>query len=295
LLVAAAAAGLPMFLPSRLFGATAPSNRIRVGQIGCGRIAQAHDLPGVLESGLADVIAVCDVDAKRAADGRTWVEKFYRTKQVKAPPPVSVHRDFRELLARPEIDAVVVSVPDHWHGEIVLAAILAGKDVYVQKPFTMTHAEGVLVRDAVKKSGRVVQIGSQQRSMQQFRRAAELVRAGRVGAVQRVEIGLPIDPTQPDPPTEPVPANLDYDAWLGCTPQAPYSEARVHPQQDYSRPGWLRNDAYCLGMITGWGSHHYDSLHWALDCEDGGPTKIRVAASSRRTRSGTCMARTIYS
>jgi len=273
--VAAGAAGLPLFLPSRLFGATAPSNRIRVAQIGCGRIAQAHDLPGVLGSGLADVVAVCDLDSKRAADGRTWVEKFYQTKQVKTPPPVSVHRSHQELLARSDIDAVVISVPDHWHAELVLAAIVAGKDVYVQKPFTMTHAEGVLVRDAVKKSGRIVQIGSQQRSMQQFRLAAELVRSGRIGAVQRVEIGLPIDPTQPDPPSEPVPANLDYDAWLGCTPRAAYTEQRVHPQQDYSRPGWLRNDAYCLGMITGWGSHHFDSLHWALDCEDSGPAQIQ--------------------
>jgi myo-inositol 2-dehydrogenase/D-chiro-inositol 1-dehydrogenase len=264
----------PLVLPSRLWGAAAPSDRIRVGQIGCGRIAQVHDLPEVLKSGLADVVAVCDLDGKRAAEGRAWVEKFYQAQQVKAPPTVSVHRHHLELLARKDVDAVVISSPDHWHAELTLAALRAGKDVYVQKPFTLTHAEGVLVRDAAQKSGRIVQIGSQQRSMPQFRLAAELVRSGRIGAVRRVEIGLPIDPTQPDPPAEAVPPNLDYDAWLGATPLAPYTEQRVHPQKDYSRPGWLRNESYCLGMITGWGSHHYDSLHWALDCENGGPSRV---------------------
>jgi myo-inositol 2-dehydrogenase / D-chiro-inositol 1-dehydrogenase len=126
----------------------------------------------------------------------------------------------------------------------------------------------------VQKSGRIVQIGSQQRSTAQFRQACELVRSGRIGAVRRVEIGLPIDPTQADPPPEPVPASLNYDAWMGSTALAPYTEQRVHPQKDYSRPGWLRNEAYCLGMITGWGSHHYDTLHWALDCEDSGPSHV---------------------
>jgi myo-inositol 2-dehydrogenase/D-chiro-inositol 1-dehydrogenase len=268
------AVAAPLVLSSRASGAPTPSQRLRVGQIGCGRIAQGHDLPGVLDSKLADVVAVCDVDAKRVADGRAWVEKYHQTKQTKAPPPVSTYRGFEQLLAHPDLDAVVISTPDHSHAELTLAAIRAGKDVYLQKPFTMTHAEGVLVRDAIQKSGRIVQIGSQQRSTTQFRRAAELVRAGRVGAVRRVEIGLPIDPTQPDPAEQPVPANLDYDAWLGPAAVAPYTETRVHPQQDYGRPGWLRNEAYCLGMITGWGSHHYDTLHWALDCEHGGPSLV---------------------
>lgn len=270
----ASSVAAPLILPSHVWGAGAPSKRIRVGQIGCGRIAQVHDIPGVLNSGFADVVAVCDVDGKRVTDGRGWVEAFYQSKQVKAPPPVSLHRNYRELLGRSDVDAVVISTPDHWHAELTLAAVRAGKDVYLQKPFTMTHAEGVLVRDAVKKSGRIVQIGSQQRSSQQFRFACELVRSGRIGAVRRVEIGLPTDPTQPDPPQEPVPASLDYDAWLGPTPLEPYTETRVHPQKDYSRPGWLRNEAYCLGMITGWGSHHYDTLHWALDCEESGPTHV---------------------
>jgi len=198
---------------------------------------------------------------------------------------VQVTTDYRQLMSRPDIDAVVVSLPDHQHAEVVLAALYAGKDVYVQKPFTMTHAEGVLLRDVVKQTGRVLQVGSQQRSWgpnEQFRKAVELVRSGRVGKLRNVEIGLPTDPTKPDDPAQPVPQNLNYDLWLGPTPEAYYTEQRVHPQGTGrnggpdvdSRPGWLRNDRYCLGMITGWGAHHFDTAHWGMDLEHTGPTKI---------------------
>ncbi len=281
---AAALITAPLIAPSRLFGATAPSNRIRVGQIGCGRIALGHDLPGVLRSGLADVVAVCDVDTRRIAAGKAWVENFYREAKLTAPE-IATFGDYKELLARKDIDAVVLSLPDHQHAEIGLRAIMAGKDVYLQKPFTMTHAESVVLRDAVAKSGRIMQIGSQQRSWgphEQFRKACEFVRSGRVGRLQRVEIGLPIDPTKPDDPQQPVPANLNYDTWLGPTPEVYYTEQRVHSQQlnaqgqlDIgSRPGWLRNESYCLGMITGWGAHHFDVAHWGMDQEHGGPSKI---------------------
>lgn len=276
-LLATGVLGFPEIISSRLWGAGAPSSRIRVGQIGCGRIAQGHDMPSVLHAGLADYVAVCDVDASRAADGQALVEKFYREKNLPVPN-IQRYGDYRELLARPDIDAVVISTPDHWHAEPALAAVQAGKDVYLQKPMTMTHAEGVLLRAAVLKSGRIFQLGSQQRSSTQFRRACELVRSGRVGRLQRVEIGLPIDPTAPDEAPQPVPANLDYDRWLGPTAAEPYTEQRVHPKSGYDRPGWLRNEAYCLGMITGWGAHHYDILHWALDAELSGPSRIEGRA-----------------
>ncbi|WP_198683602.1 Gfo/Idh/MocA family protein [Peristeroidobacter agariperforans] len=269
---------LPLILPSRLLGAEAPSNRIRVGQIGCGRIARGHDMPGVLKSGLADIVAVCDLDAKRAAEGKTRVEELYR--EINAPmPTVSVHEDYRELLLRKDIDAVVISTPDHQHAEPALAAILAGKDVYLQKPFTMTIAEGKLLRDAVARHRRILQVGSQQRSWIQFRQAAELVRSGRIGQVRSVEIGLPIDPTAPDDPVQPVPNGFDYNRWLGPAEFAYYTEQRVHPKVGYeTRPGWLRNEAFCLGMITGWGSHHYDTMHWALDLEHSGPSRVEGTA-----------------
>lgn len=278
---ALAGAGLlaaPNIVPARLFGAAAPSNRLRLGQIGCGRIAQGHDMPSVMQADLGDYVAVCDVDARRAADSKGAVEKFAR-QQALPVASIELYGDYRELLARKDIDAVVISTPDHWHAELALAAVLAGKDVYLQKPMTMTHAEGILVRRAVEKTGRIFQLGSQQRcNHRQFRQACEFVRSGRVGRLQRVEIGLPIDPTAPDQPTEPVPTNLDFDRWLGCTPVQPYTEQRVHPKSGYDRPGWLRNDAYCLGMITGWGAHHFDILHWALDCELGGPARVEAQA-----------------
>jgi predicted dehydrogenase len=248
-----------------------------VGHIGCGRIARAHDMPGVLHSGLAEQVAVCDLDSKRATEGKAVLEALYRREKVSVPD-ISVYNNYKELIARDDIDAVVISTPDHWHAELALAATLAGKDVYLQKPMTMTHAEGVIVRDASIKAGNIFQVGSQQRSWQQFREASQLVRSGRVGTVRAVEIGLPVDPTKPDDPEQPVPANLNYDMWLGCTPDVYYTEQRVHPNEDYDRPGWLRNESYCLGMITGWGSHHYDTMHWALDVEDSGPGRVSGTA-----------------
>jgi predicted dehydrogenase len=143
---------------------------------------------------------------------------------------------------------------------------------------TMTLEEGEHLRDDVLKKGNIFQVGSQQRSWQQFREASQLVRSGRVGQVRQVEIGLPADPTEADHSEQPVPANLDYNQWLGCTPEVYYTEQRVHPNADYDRPGWLRNESYCLGMITGWGSHHYDTMHWALDVENTGPGKVSATA-----------------
>jgi predicted dehydrogenase len=254
---------------------------VRVGQIGCGRIAQVHDVPAVLKSGLADYVAVSDVDSHRAADSKTQLEGLYRQAGTPAPP-IAVYSDYQELLSAPDLDAVVISTPDHWHAQIVAAAVLAGKDVYVQKPFTMTVAEGILLRDLIARTGRIVQVGSQQRSTTQFREACELIRSGRIGKVQQIEIGLPIDPTEADKAKQPVPANLRYQQWLGSTPEVYYTEHRVHPQHGYGRPGWLRNESYCLGMITGWGSHHYDTMHWALDTELGGPSRIEAKAEFPR-------------
>jgi myo-inositol 2-dehydrogenase/D-chiro-inositol 1-dehydrogenase len=276
--VATTAVAVPLIIPSRLFGADAPSNRVRVGHIGCGRIAQGHDMPGVARSGLADVLAVCDLDTHRQASGKVTVEKLFA--QNNAPSPtIEMYGDYRELLARKDIDAVTISTPDHWHAQLALAAIKAGKDVYLQKPMTMTHEEGVLLRDAVVKSGRIFQLGSQQRSWgpnEQFRKACEFVRSGRVGQLKQVEIGLPTDPTAPDDAEQPVPANFNYEMWLGPTPKVYYTEQRVHSQKPdvSSRPGWLRNDSFCLGMITGWGAHHYDTAHWGMNTELSGPSKI---------------------
>jgi hypothetical protein len=145
----------------------------------------------------------------------------------------------------------------------------------------MTLAEGRAVSDILRAKKRAFQIGSQQRSdspWPQFRRACELVRNGRIGKVHTVQVGLPTDPSGGSEKEQPVPSNLDYAMWLGCTPQAPYTEDRVHPQNSLAaRPGWLRIDSYCLGMITGWGSHHMDIAHWGMDTELTGP----IAAEGR--------------
>src|SRR5262249_29328421 len=174
--------------------------------------------------------------------------------------------------------AVVITTPDHWHALIAIAAVRAGKDVYLQKPASLTIAEGRALADEVKKSGRIFQIGSQQRSTIQFRYAAELVRNGRIGKLHTVEVGLPGDPAGDDEPEMPVPKNLNYDAWLGSTPQVYYTEKRVHPQVGYDRPGWLRCEQFGAGMITGWGAHHLDSAHWGMATATSGPVEIRGSA-----------------
>lgn len=284
----------PMYIPRRLFGASAPSNRIRVGHIGCGRIGQSHDFPGIAGGGarpgapqvhnLAEVLAVCDLDMRRAESGKKMVAQLYSGKDW-ARPDVAVYQDYHELIARPDIDAVSISLPDHQHAQVALTALMAGKDIYIQKPFTMTHAEGVMLREAVERTGRILQVGSQQRSWgpsEQFRKGVELVRSGRIGNLRRVEIGLPTDPTAPDNAPQPVPAAFNYDMWLGPTPEVYYTEQRVHPQNldrngspdVASRPGWLRNENYSLGMITGWGAHHFDTAHWGMNMELTGPSKI---------------------
>jgi predicted dehydrogenase len=274
---AAALASFPLILPSRLRGSGIPSNRLRIGQIGAGRIARGHDIPAVLAANLGDYVAICDLDSRRLAEGRQLIEQAPRDSGVPAPQ-VRAYGDYRELVGRDDIDAVVISTPDFSHAELAFAAIRSGKDVYLQKPMTMTVEEGIILRDAVQRYGRVFQLGSQQRSTSQFRLACELVRSGRVGRLARVEIGLPLDPTAPDQPEQPVPPNLDYDRWLGPNTWAYYTEQRVHPQADYDRPGWMRNESCCLGMITGWGAHHFDIAHWGMNVELGGPSRVEGTA-----------------
>jgi len=274
---AAALVSAPLVLPSRLRGEDAPSNRLRIGQIGAGRIARGHDIPAVIAANLGDYVAICDVDSRRLAAGKRLIEQTPRD-SAGAAPQLSAHVDYRELVARSDIDAVVISTPDFSHAELAFAAIRSGKDVYLQKPMTLTLAEGILLREAVTRYGRVFQLGSQQRSTSQFRLACELVRSGRVGRLTRVEIGLPLDSTAPDQPEEPVPENLDYDRWLGPNPMVYYTEQRVHPQADYDRPGWMKNESCSLGMISNWGAHHFDIAHWGMNVELGGPTRVEARA-----------------
>src|SRR5258708_1817811 len=267
-------AGFPAIVPASVFGAHAPSNRINVGAIGTGRISRGHDLPGIWKYDVARIMAVCDLDTKRVRDAVTLVNGYYTRKTGKAYAGVTVSGQYRDLLANKDVDAVVISTPDHWHALIAMAAVAAGKDVYLQKPASLTIAEGRALSDAVRRTDRIFQIGSQQRSTPQFRYAAELVRNGRIGRLTAVEGGLPGDPARDEEPVMPVPANLNYDMWLGSTPLVPYTEKRVHPQTGYGRPGWLRCEQFGAGMITGWGAHHIDSAHWGMGTELTGPVEV---------------------
>ncbi len=279
----AAVIGFPTIIPAQALGAGAPSKVIQIAQIGCGRIANDMDVPGVLKHPQrARIVAVADFDSKRAELARRKIEQSYE-KSLSQTVAVKTYADYREIIARPDIDAVMISTPDHWHAQPVVEAALAGKDIYVQKPLSMTIAEGRLVSDVVRTQKRVLQIGSQQRSTEQFHRACELVRNGVIGKLKSIQIGLPIDPPGGNAAAIPVPASLNYDAWLGCTPKVSYTEDRVHPQTDdpkklFGRPGWLRLNAYTCGMITGWGSHHVDISHWGMGAEYSGPVAVDAKA-----------------
>jgi len=271
---AAAAAGFPTIVPSSVFGQLSPSNRINIGAIGVGRISRVHDLPGIWKYDQANIMAVCDLDANRVELGKAFVNGYYSKKTGKPYDGVIGYHNYRELLANKDIDAVVISTPDHQHAILAVDAVRAKKDVYLQKPASLTISEGRHMSDQVTASKQILQIGSQQRSWKQFYRACELVRNGRIGEIKHVEIGLPGDPAGGDPTPMPVPPGFQYDAWLGSTPEVPYTVDRVMPIKDFSRPGWLRMEQFGAGMITGWGAHHVDTAHWGMNTELTGPVEI---------------------
>jgi predicted dehydrogenase len=270
-----AASVLPQIVPSSVFAAGAPSNRITIGCIGVGRMGLG-DMRQILGFDYTQVVAVCDVDSNRLDYARQKVEEHYAAQSSNGTyKGCAVYRDFRDLLERKDIDAVLICTPDHWHALPAIAAAKAGKDIFIEKPLTLTVQEGRILSDTVRRYARVLQVGSQQRSDTRFRFACELVRNGRIGKLHTVRVGLPIDPgTEPQAPM-PIPQQLDYQMWLGPTPWAEYTEERVHPREGYGRPGWLRISDYCCGMITGWGSHHIDIAQWGMGAEHTGPTEIQ--------------------
>ncbi|GAA4801862.1 Gfo/Idh/MocA family oxidoreductase [Olivibacter ginsenosidimutans] len=276
------AATFPTIVPASVFGKNAPSNRIHVGQIGFGRIGMTHDLPEVMKHDYVTVAAVADLDSNRLKQGKAWIEKRHLDNFGKTIT-VKTYADYKDLIASGDIDAVVISTPDHWHAQPAMEAALAGKHIYLQKPTSLTIQEGRTMADAVKKAGVVFQLGSQQRSIHpwpQFKRTCELVRNGRIGTLKSVKIGLPIDPPGGNTTKMPVPPNLNYDMWLGSTPEVYYTEDRVHSQKAINgdRPGWLRCEQFGAGMITGWGVHHFDIAHWGMDTELSGPIEIEGKA-----------------
>jgi len=277
------AAGVaPVFVPASVLGATAPSKKITIGVIGCGRIAQAFNIPGCLSDGgrdLCDFIGLCDVDPDRRNHYRTLLA----TKKFQGRDLVDPKRcvgDYHKLLDDPAIDGIMITTPDHWHAQLAIEACRAKKDVFLQKPMAMSIGEGRAIADAVKKYGVILRTGTQQRATENFVRAVECVRDGRLGKVVRVEVGIPDDPKEYQLPLEePVPQGFDWNMWLGSTPEAPYAQLRSHQRGangkvNFARGGWMTIQSYDMGMIANWGAHHIDTAQRGLGEERGGPVAV---------------------
>lgn len=253
-----------------------PSNRITLGFIGTGRQATYANLPGFLAEAEAQVVAVCDVDAWRLEEARLQVDRHYAQKAKSGEfSGCRAYRDWRELIARSDIDAVMISTPDHWHVPMAAAALQAGKDVACEKPLTRSIGEGRLLSRLASARERVFRTDSEFRSNRAMHRAVEWVRNGRIGKLRHITTATPKDSTLNPQPTQPVPPELDYGMWLGPAPEAPYTEQRVHPRHDRKgRPGWICIRDYADGMLANWGAHLNDIALWAMDADRTGPVAI---------------------
>jgi predicted dehydrogenase len=289
--LAAAAAGSlggPLLLTAGAADKPGPNDKITLGFIGTGNQG-LNDIRGFLGDARVQIVAVCDVNRESAGywnggvagrePAQKLIENHYAAdKKSGTFKGCEAYADFRDLLARKDIDAVVVCTPDHWHAIPVIAACKAGKDIYCQKPLSLTIAEGRAMSDAVKKHKRVFQTGSQQRSDSNFRRACELVRNGRIGKLHTVRCGLPggrpdYGKTGDRKEPEPVPKGFDYEMWLGPAPKKPYAPARCHVNFR-----WIYD--YSGGQVTDWGGHHPDCAQWGMGTELTGPTEILNAKAT---------------
>jgi predicted dehydrogenase len=277
--LAGAFAVTPTIIPSSALGAdgaVAPGNRITVGFIGVGRQATYANIPGFLREADAQCVAVCDVDSWRMANAKKVIEDAYAKSRTGGGfKGCATFRDWRELIARQDIDAVMISTPDHWHVPMTVAALRAGKDVACEKPLTRCIAEGRLMSDLVTKTKRVFRTDSEFRSSKVMHRAAQLVRNGKIGRLERILTATPKDPTLPAQPDMPVPAELDYEMWQGPAAQRPYTLQRVHPRHEAKgRPGWLCVRDYADGMMANWGAHLNDIALWGAGLDHTGPVEI---------------------
>lgn len=263
---AVGAAAFPYVVPSSALGRdgnVAPSNRIVHGCIGVGSRGTGV-MRGFLGHAQVQIVAVCDVDQRHRARAKDLVDERYGNKDCRT------YHDFRDVIARDDIDTLSLALPDHWHSIPVIMGAQAGKDMYAEKPLARTIYEGRQMADAVHRYNRVWQTGSQQRSTGNFHRACELVRNGRIGKVTRVEVGLPTGRSGPAMEVKPVPEDLDWEFWLGPAPWRPYMEfgnRGVH--WDWR---WVRD--YSGGQLTDWAGHHIDIAQWGLGLERTGPVEI---------------------
>ena len=261
----------PNIFPSSLFGKSAPSNRLTVGMVGNGLICNAH-LGTLLGRDDCRVVAVCDVWRTKAVRARDRIERSYGGDKTSGTyKGVDIYAKYEDLVARDDIDTVFVTTPDHWHAAVARAAMLEGKDVYCEKPITLTLREGRVLVDTARQHGRIFQSGMQQRSNNSFRKAAEIVRNGLIGDIKYVRTRLGEFPPALALPAQPIPPDLDYDRWLGPTPWRPYNEKRI--KGDYGG-GWRCFLEYGARKNGDWGAHHFDIIQWALGTDDTGPVQF---------------------
>jgi predicted dehydrogenase len=286
---ALAASCAPHIIPSAAFGSdfrSAPSERTTLGFIGMGMMNSGH-LEAFLARDDTQVVAVCDVESTRLEASQSMVDDYYTDLSTSGRYECCrAYRDFRELLACDDIDAVVIATPDHWHALISVAAATAGKDIYCEKPMVHEIAEGRAVVNAARRHGCVFQTGSQQRSDFEglFRRAAELVRNGVLGELECVEIGVGPPPVEDyELPEERVPETLDWNMWVGPAPWRPYSST-LCPMNLDGWPHWRYYSDFGGGDFSDFGAHHFDIAQWALDMDDSGPVTIVPPDEKSRTR-----------
>lgn len=265
----AAAMAAPLLIPAASRG-DAANSRIGLGIIGVGGMGGGH-LGRAVRHPDVQVLAVADVDANRLAAAKARVDAAWAAAHAKsaAAQVCGACHDYREILARSDIDAVLIATPDHWHARICSDAAMAGKDIYCEKPLTLTIGEARHLTRTIPRYGRVFQTGSQQRSEYQgrFRLACELVRSGRIGELRRCHVSVGGPSGDCHLPAEPTPPWLDWDMWLGPAPWRAFS-AKIHPA------AWRAYRDYSGGGMTDWGAHHFDIVQWALGMDDGGPVAI---------------------
>lgn len=270
-----AAAALPLVIPARLLGMEAPSKRVQLLMLGTGRQACLTNLPTLLGMPEVRVVAVCDVDRRRAAQAKALVDAHYGSQDCK------VFSDFREALELAGLDAVMNSTPDHWHVLTSLAAIAKGLHVSCEKPLSRHLAHGRILADAARAKGIVFRTDTECRSNSYMTKTADLAINGYLGQLKRFVVGVPHEqPGQADPTPMPVPAHLDYDLWLGPAPAQEYTRDRVHPEDIAGRPGWMRVLDYSEGMISNWGAHLLDVVQLCHGSERGGPVRVEGTGRS---------------
>jgi predicted dehydrogenase len=268
----AAAAGVAPFLPGRSWSQdAAPSKKLVMGMIGMGK-----QMGGLMSKFLqypeVQIVAVCDVDTTRRTAAKEKVDKTYGNSDCRAV------NDFREITEDKGIDAVCIATPDHWHAIVALSAVSHGKDVYCEKPLTHNIHEALTLVETTRKNNRILQTGSMQRSMAEFRIACELVRNGVIGDIKTIDTSFG-DPAKPNAnPEEPMEPGLDWDRWCGPGPKVPYSSV-LSPRGVHNHfPQWRMTREFGGGMITDWGAHHIDIAQWGMGMDENGPVEVKAPA-----------------